>query len=181
MDMLLYVMKETYLSRVHPSRLTTYMKRARRQKNWILSQQTWSYSYLKNTFGLLQKDECFLVILSGNEVGRSICQLRQDDWDLILVDLNLLIVHLVKRVAFLWTYLVSSFASRGRTIFDSSLVWTFDVGLLDRQEVWPHRRWLCQVTCCSFFDLCGDWPAMQKVIYWAACEASTRSCVVLRR
>ena len=65
--------------------------------------------YFKNTFSLLKQYQCLLKVVSLNEIVGSISQLSQNDWNFILIDLDLLIVHLVEGITFLGTNLVSRF------------------------------------------------------------------------
>ena len=63
-------------------------------------------TYLEDPFGFLKQNQSFFVIFALNEVVRSISQFSQDDRNLILIHLDLLIVHLVERVAFLRSDLI---------------------------------------------------------------------------
>ena len=64
-------------------------------------------TYLKNSLSLLQKYQRFLIVLALDEVVCRVSELCEDDGDLVLVDLDLLVVHLVERVALLTANLVS--------------------------------------------------------------------------
>ena len=52
--------------------------------------------YFKHSFCLLQQNQSLFKVVSLNEVVGSISEFSQYDWNFILIDLDLLIVHLVE-------------------------------------------------------------------------------------
>jgi hypothetical protein len=112
--MLLYVMNEMYLSREHPSRLTTCKPQEQWCSNWLKIKfgANFTISYLEHTFRLLQQNERLFVVFALNEIVRSVSQLGKDDGDFILVHFDLFIVHLIEGVALLRVELVSSIVAR---------------------------------------------------------------------
>ena len=96
-------------------------------------------TYLEDTFRLLEQYECFFVVLSLNKVEGGVCQLGQNDWNLVLVHLDLFIVHFVEWVALLGASILFR-------IFTSVFAWTSTAsatGLLDRKKVGCDGRTTC--------------------------------------
>ena len=63
--------------------------------------RTSNLTYLEHAFGLLEQYERFFVVFALDKVVGCVGELSKDDRDLVLINLDLLIVHLVERVTFL--------------------------------------------------------------------------------
>ena len=54
--------------------------------------------HFQHAFALLQQNQRFFVALALDEVKGSVRELGKNDWDFVLVDFDLFVVHLVEGV-----------------------------------------------------------------------------------